>query len=85
MPCQAVDPAGRDYHNRCLRPNARSLRRVRELITEEEEVRLADYRQQRREAAIDNWRGALFHQGNEAFFRLGAELRRASSVRAASV
>jgi hypothetical protein len=52
------------------------LRRMRELIAEEEVVRLAAYRQQRRAAAIEKWRCAPPERGNEAFFRLGVELRR---------
>ncbi len=53
------------------------LRRMRELIAEEEVVRLADYGQRRRDAAIGRWRAALPKHGNEAFFRLGVDLRRA--------
>ena len=51
------------------------LRRMRELLAEEDAARYRDDRMQRQAAAIDRWRGALLGDGNRGFFQLGRDLR----------
>ena len=52
------------------------LRRMRELIAEEEAAKAQSYRAKRQAEAIDRWRGALPSDGNGAFLRLGRDLKR---------
>jgi hypothetical protein len=51
------------------------LRRVRELLRDEERAKIRDSRLQRQRDAIERWRGAPANGGNEAFFQLGVDLR----------
>ena len=53
------------------------LRRMRELIAEEEAAKVRDYRMERQDAAIGEWHSALPGHGNQEFFHLAANLRRA--------
>ena len=53
------------------------LRRMRELIAEEEVAGALSYRVRRRSAAIEKWRYASPGDGNGAFFQLGVDLDRA--------
>ena len=52
------------------------LRRMRELIAEEETAKAQTYRARRQAEAIDRWRGAPAEGGNDAFLRLGRDLDR---------
>jgi hypothetical protein len=51
------------------------LRRMRELLAEEEAAKCRDDRAQRQAAAIGRWRVASSGEGNQAFFQLGVDLR----------
>jgi hypothetical protein len=51
------------------------LRRMRELLAEEEAAKFRDDRAQRQAAAIDRWRVASLGDGNRGFFQLGRDLR----------
>ena len=53
------------------------LRRMRELIAEEEAAKARANRVQRQSAAIEKWRHASPGDGNGAFFQLGVDLRSA--------
>ena len=53
------------------------LRRMRELIAEEEVAGALSYRVRRQSAAIEKWRYASPGDGNGAFFQLGVDLDRA--------
>ncbi len=53
------------------------LRRMRELIAEEEVAGAQSYRVRRQSAAIEKWRYASPGDGNGAFFQLGVDLDRA--------
>lgn len=55
----------------------RKLRRVRELIALEHAAKVRDYRMERQDAAIGEWHSALPGHGNQEFFHLAANLRRA--------
>ena len=50
------------------------LRRMRELLAEEDAARYRDDRAQRQAAAIDRWRAASLGDGNRRFFQLGRDL-----------
>ena len=52
------------------------LRRMRELLAEEEAAKADTCRARRQAEAIDRWRGALPGDGNRAFLRLGRDLER---------
>jgi hypothetical protein len=52
------------------------LRRVRELIAEEEAAKAEANLVQRRSAAIERWRSAPAKGGNDAFLRLARDLER---------
>jgi hypothetical protein len=51
------------------------LRRMRELLAEEDAAKFRDDRMQGQAAAIYRWRIASSGTGNEAFFQLGVDLR----------
>lgn len=53
------------------------LRRVRELLLEEQVAKVDNQRAERRQDAIDKWRNAPAKSGNQAFFQLGVDLRNA--------
>ena len=57
--------------------DCRRLRRMRELIAEEEVASAQSYRVRRQSAAIEKWRYASPGDGNGAFFQLGVDLDRA--------
>jgi hypothetical protein len=52
------------------------LRRMRELIAEEEAAKVENFCARRQQEAIDRWRAALPGDGNDAFLRLGRDLSR---------
>jgi hypothetical protein len=51
------------------------LRRMRELLAEEEAAKFRDDRAQHQAAAIDRWRSTASGAGNRGFFQLGRDLR----------
>lgn len=53
------------------------LRRVRELLLEEQMARVDHQRQERQRKAIEKWRSTPAKGGNQAFFQLGVALRSA--------
>jgi hypothetical protein len=52
------------------------LRRMRELIAEEEAAKADTYSSRRQAEAIDRWHSAPVKGGNDAFLRLGRDLER---------